>query len=75
MSKTITLDHKDISDAQKITEVTDNAFKAKDVNLHVHEVTNMEDDFKTGKRHLTVKNTKYFSTGMDAETYDRIFKK
>lgn len=75
MSKTITLDHKDISDAQKITGVTDRAFKAKDVDLHVNEVTNMEDDFKTGKRHLTIKNTKYFSTGMDAETYDRIFKK
>ena len=60
MSKTIVLDHKDIADAQKITGVTDRAFKAKDVDLHVHEVTDMQDDFKKGKRHLTVKNTKYF---------------
>jgi hypothetical protein len=37
--------------------------KAEGLNLHVHEVESMDDDYKTGERILKVKNTKYFFTG------------
>jgi hypothetical protein len=59
----IVLNHDDIRDPQTITEVTRNAFKEKGLNIHVNEVESIDDDFKIGKRHLKVKNTKYHFIG------------
>lgn len=50
-----------IQDSQEITPVMEQTFKDNGVNLHVHEVKNISDDFKRGVRILDVKATKYFS--------------
>jgi len=63
MTKEIILDHKDIEDPQTITQVTKNAFESKGLDLHRHEVENIDDDFKNKKRRLRIKNTKYFAIG------------
>jgi len=63
MPKTIRLQHDRISNPQSITEETTKAFRHNDVDIHTHEVTSIEDDFKRGERVLTVKNTQYYSVG------------
>lgn len=63
MAKDITIDHKDISDSQNLTPQMEKEFKKRGLDLHRHEVEKIEDDFKTGKRHLSVKCTKYHAIG------------
>jgi len=60
MSKELRIPHTKLQNPQTITSEMEVAFKARDLNLHVHEVESLEDDFKTGERVLKVKNTKYF---------------
>ncbi|HDY66532.1 MAG TPA: hypothetical protein ENH85_01945 [Candidatus Scalindua sp.] len=60
MSKEIIIDHKDIATPDGITPHIEKEFKKHDLDLHVNEVEDIEDDFKAGKRRLRVKNTKYF---------------
>lgn len=63
MPKTIIIDHSKIRDANTIAQVQERAFREAGVNIHVNEVQSMDDDHKKGKRHLTVKNTKYIDLG------------
>ena len=63
MAKEIILDHKNIQDPQTITQVTKEAFESKGLDIHTHEVEDIDDDFRRGKRRLRVKNTKYFAIG------------
>lgn len=63
MAREIKINHKDIQDPQKITGVTKDAFKNEGLNIHTHEVQDLQDDFGKGVRILQVKNTKYFSIG------------
>lgn len=60
MSREIRIKHNRLSDPHATTVETERAFQGQDLNLHVHEVEKMDDDFKRGERILTVKNTKYF---------------
>jgi hypothetical protein len=59
----IIISHDKIRDPQSITDVMEREFKAKDMDIHQHEVTHLEDDHKRGVRKITVKNTKYFTVG------------
>jgi len=63
MSREIVIPHDQLSDGHTTTVATENAMRAHDLNLHLHDVLKMEDDFKKEKRILTVKNTKYFFMG------------
>lgn len=63
MSKEIILDHNDIRSGESCTQATKNAMAALGCDIHKHEVTDIQDDHKTGKRKLTVKNTKYHTIG------------
>lgn len=61
MSKEIIINHQEITNSQTITQVMENKFKEKGLNLHVNEVEKLEDDNKKGVRVISVKGTKYFS--------------
>jgi len=63
MSKEIIVEHKDIANSKTITNVMENIFKAKGLNIHKDEVEILEDDPRKGLRRLQVKNTKYFPVG------------
>jgi hypothetical protein len=56
----IIVNHDSIRDPQSITDVMEREFKARDMDIHRHEVTHLEDDHKKGVRKITIKNTKYF---------------
>ncbi len=58
----IRIKHDKIKDSQKITEVTDRALKDNGFDIHRHEVTNLEDDFKKGERILQVKGERLYFT-------------
>lgn len=76
VSKSISIDHSEIGDAQSITPQMEKAFKRKGLDLHRHEVVKMDDDFKTGKRHLTIKHTQYHTmSAISQENWDRTFGK
>jgi hypothetical protein len=62
MAREIRIPHSKIKDPKKITREFEERFKAEGLNLHVHEVEKMDDDFKRGERILKVKTTKYFFT-------------
>ena len=61
MAKEIVISHDKINNPQTITQVMESEFKKHDVNIHQHEVTDLDDDYNKGVRKLTVKNTKYFT--------------
>lgn len=63
MAKTITIDHKEISNPQTIADVQARKFKEAGVNINVNEVQSLNDDHKRGRRVITVKNTKFFDMG------------
>ena len=77
MAKEIRIKHDDISTPQSITPHMEKEFKARDWDIHQHEVEKMEDDFKTGERILHVKHTKYFPIGGDCSQsrWDKMFGK
>ena len=60
MSKEIRIPFNEINNSQTITENIDKRFKANDVNIHQHEVTDLVDDFKRQERILKIKNHKFF---------------
>jgi hypothetical protein len=73
MSKEIILDHKDISNSQTITPVVDKKFKEQGLDIHHHEVEDIDDDFSKGKRRLRIKNTIYSVPSMRFKNnYDNI---
>jgi len=61
--KEITIDHKEISDTQTITDVNIRKFKEHGLDIHQHEVKELVDDHAKGKRILKIKNTRYFDMG------------
>lgn len=64
MATEITVDHDEIKDPQKVTQVNIREFKKKGLDIHLNEVESLEDDFKKKKRILRVKgSTKYFFMG------------
>lgn len=62
MSRELRIQHEKLNDPHQTTVATERAFQGQDLNLHIHEVEQMDDDFKHGIRILKVKNTRYFFT-------------
>ena len=60
MPREIRIPHQQISNSQTITPEMERIFKEQGLDLHRHEVTQLDDDFKTNERVLKVKTTKYF---------------
>jgi hypothetical protein len=60
MAKEIRIPHSKIQNPQTITKAMEEEFRARGLNLHVHEVERMDDDHDKGERILQVRNTKYF---------------
>ena len=63
MSKEISIKHDEIQDPQTITGIVENKFKEYGLDIHRHEVEDLQDDFKKGIRKLKIKNTKYYAIG------------
>lgn len=63
MSREILIPHGEISNSQTITQVMEQKFRENDLDMHRHEVTDLQDDDKRRVRKLTVKNSRYFSVG------------
>ena len=57
--KEITIPHDEIRNPQTITQVVDQAFKEKGLDIHRHEADHV-DDFSTGRRTYKIKNVKFF---------------
>jgi hypothetical protein len=60
MSKELRIPHKQIANNKTITPEMERIFKESNLDLHVNEVEELEDDFDKGERVLKVKTTKYF---------------
>ena len=52
-----------VSDPQTITQVTKTAIAEVGCNIHQNEVVNMDDDFKTKERVLSIEKKQYFTIG------------
>lgn len=63
MPKEIIIPHSELSNSQTITQVMDAKFKEHDVNIHMNDVIDLQDDFKKGVRKIEVKNSKLFFMG------------
>lgn len=63
MAREILINHSDIRDPQKITNVIESRFKDQGLNCRVNEVEKIVDCHRTGKRMISVKNTRYFFQG------------
>jgi hypothetical protein len=62
VSKEFRIQHQQISNSQTITPEMEKEFEKRGLDLHLHDVVSLEDDFTTKERVLKVKNTKYFFT-------------
>jgi hypothetical protein len=60
MPKELRIPHSKLKNPQTMTSEMEAEFDACGLDLHRHEVVELEDDFKKGERILRVKNTKYF---------------
>ncbi len=60
MSKEIEISHDQLSNPQTITQVNEKEFKKHGLDIHVNEVESIDDDHKTRKRTIKIKNTKFF---------------
>lgn len=60
MAREIRIPFDKIKDPQTITSVMEAEFKARGLDLHVHEVVELVDDARKQERVLKVKHTKYF---------------
>jgi hypothetical protein len=63
MSREVKIPHAKLTDGHTTTVETERAFKAEGLDLHVHEVEKMDDDYRKKERILKIKNTKYFFIG------------
>lgn len=52
--------HSDIQSPQTITPRMEREFEERGLNIHLHDVVELIDDFDTGERILRVKNTRHF---------------
>ena len=59
MPREIRIPHHLIDRVDTITPHMEERFKDEGLDLHVHEVTDMHDDFKKKERVLQIKNRKY----------------
>lgn len=60
MAREIRIPHHLIDKVDTITPYMEQRFKDEGLDLHVHEVEQMDDDFTRKERILKVKNTRYF---------------
>ncbi len=60
MAREIRIPHHLIDKVDTITPHMEERFRDEGLNLHVHEVESIEDDWKRKERVLRIKNTKYF---------------
>ena len=60
MSRTLKIPFSRISNSQTLTAEIEARFKAEGLDLHVHEVEQMDDDDRRKERILRIKNTRYF---------------
>ena len=60
MSKTVRIPHNKIDTPNKVTPVTETAFKEAGLDCRVNEAVKFDDDFSTGERIFEVKNTEYY---------------
>ena len=64
MKVEIKIPHDKITDAQKITQVQELAFKSAGVDMHLNEVSKIDDDFKKRERTIQVeKKGSFFQIG------------
>ena len=63
MPKELLVQHNEIQNSQTITQVMERKFKEKDVNIHLNDVVDIQDDFKKGIRKISIKNSKLFFMG------------
>ena len=63
MSREIRIPHALLKTGHDCTVQTEERMKSEGLNLHVHEVEQMDDDYRKGERVLRVKNTKYVFMG------------
>lgn len=77
--RVVKIPHSQISDTKTITQATTKAMEKEGLNIHVNEVSNIDDDFKRGERILTVQKQgdMFFGIGshMSQERWDNIFRK
>ena len=76
-NKEVRIPHNKIQDTQTITQVTTDAMKEADCNIHVNEVADMYDDYKTGERILSIEKRTYClppTSEVYRRNYDKIFK-
>jgi len=59
MSKEIRIPHEAIQNSQTITPEMERRFKEVGLDLHLHDVEGLEDDFQKKQRVLKIKNTRY----------------
>jgi hypothetical protein len=62
-NKEIRIPHDKIKDTQTITKVTTDAMKEAGCDIHVNEVSDIQDDFKARERILSVEKRHYFTVG------------
>ena len=63
MSREIKIPHDRLTTGHDCTVATEQAFQGQGLNLHVHEVEQMDDDFRKKQRVFHVKNTVYVFQG------------
>jgi hypothetical protein len=60
MARELRLKHDELGTSQTITQIMEERFKREGLDLHRHEVLELEDDWKRKERILKIKTTKYF---------------
>ncbi len=56
----VIIPHAELANPQTITERNEQAFAERDSNIHVHEVTDITDDFDAGVRRMRFKMPRTF---------------
>ena len=75
----VRIPHSEINDTHKITKATTHAMEKQGLNIHINEVSKMDDDFKRGERilHVEKQGEMFFGicSNMSQERWNNIFKK
>jgi hypothetical protein len=62
MPRELRLKHDELGNSQTITDIMENEFRKRGLDLHKNDVLELIDDFDTKERVLKVKTTRYFLT-------------
>lgn len=54
-NKELIIDHAEISNSQSITPVMERKFKERNMDIHMHDVVDIQDDFRKGIRKVEVR--------------------